>query len=285
MPAQIDLLLVPAGLLLGLLYLGLDRKIIARMQSRIGPPVWQPFCDIIKLFSKEDVDPEGASSLFTLFPPLALATAATTLLILPFGPIHFGGDVLLLIYLLATITVFQALAGFSSNSYFGWLGGWRLMLQLVGYELPFVVVLATLVFATNSASLVGMSASPLFYPFAFIAFLLCAQAKLLRGPFHIPDAETEIVAGAETEYSASKLGMLHLTHALETFILVSLAVTLFFGYTSPIPFLYQSFLILFILIALRAVTARLRIDQSVRFLWFVVTPIAIIDLLKTFLLG
>lgn len=280
------MLIIPIAFILAILYVGIDRKLGARMQNRVGPPIWQPLYDIFKLIQKEDVAPAGVSRFFSLFPVLALASTLFALLLLPAGSqvAGFAWDSLLLIYLLATGTAFVALSGFSSNSLFAAVGSWRKILLLIATEVPFLVVLSTLIIEAGSFSLQAIAAAPHFLPFAFVAFLLTAQAKLMRAPFNIPDAETEIVAGITTEYSGKNLAILELEHYLELFVLLALSALLFFSFTTWPIFILQTFLILMALITIRFITARLRIEQSLKFLLFFVTPLALIDLLRVMLL-
>lgn len=277
-----SLALIPLALIAGLLYEGIDRKLAARMQNRIGPPVWQPIYDILKLLEKESLRPEGTGPYFTVFPLLALAS---TSVVLPFiFTITFEGDVLLVIYLLAMSMAFLALSGFASLSPFGTVGGWREILQFIGYEFPFIVAVLAVALQSNSLSLGYISTASHSLPFAFSAFLLAIQAKLSRPPFHIPEAETEIVAGIETEYSGTRLAVLRLTKATELFVLVSLAVVLFFGLGTLKWFALNSLMVLFLLILTKVIVARLRIDQSIRFFWLFLGPLALIDLLRMVLL-
>ena len=271
------------GFLLSIIYSGIDRKLGAHMQNRIGPPILQPLYDLLKLIQKEDIHPEGISFFYALFPPLTLASAILLLLLLPLPTqlFSFTYDSLLLIYLLAMSSAFLILSGFSSNSTFASLGSWRHMLQLIGSELPFLLAFATLIVSANSFSLSKISASaPHLFPFAFIAFLISSQAKLSRAPFNIPDAETEIVAGITTDYSGKKLALLQYAHMLELFVLISLTVLLFIGYSTPELFLLHSLIILFLMTTLRFIIARFRIDQSIKFLWLALAPIALIDLVR-----
>lgn len=279
------MIIIPLALVLSILYVGIDRKVGARMQNRIGPPIWQPLYDILKLLQKEDVAPAGSSRFFTLFPVLAFASTFLILFILPTGTqlIGFSWDSLLLIYLLGMGTAFVALSGLSSNSPFGMVGAWRKILLLIATEVPLLIILAALVIESGSFSLQTISQTPHFLPFAFIAFLLTTQAKLMRSPFNIPDAETEIVAGVATEYSGKNLALLEFNHYIELVILLALAVTLFFGFGGWPLFILQTILLLFALITVRFITARLRIEQSLRFLLFGVAPLALIDLLRVVL--
>jgi len=280
------MLIIPIALILAILYVGIDRKIGARMQNRIGPPIWQPLYDILKLIQKEDLAPKGVSRFFTIFPIFALASTSLILFILPTGTqiMGFDWDALLLVYLFVMSTSFLVLSGFSSNNPFASVGSWRKLLLLLGTEVPFLVIIATLIIQSNSFSLQAISSTPRLLPFSFIAFLLTAQAKLMRAPFNIPDAETEIVAGITTEYSGKNLAILEFDHYLELIILLALGATLFLSFTTWPIFILQTFLLLLALITIRFITARLRIEQSIRFLWFFVAPLAIIDLLRVMLL-
>lgn len=279
-----SILIIPLGIFLGLIYAGIDRKLTARMQNRIGPPVWQPIYDIVKLWIKEEVSPKGVGPLYYLFPILTFMSAVLVLLVIPFGPVHFSGDVFLLIYLLVMVSTFMALSGFATNNYFGFIGAWRTIVQLVGTELPFIIVIITLILQTDSLSIMDFTKAYNILPFAFIAFIISNQAKLNRGPFHIPDAETEIIAGIETEYSGRRLMLLYLTHAIELFVLVSITAAFFLMPLTVLDFLVKSLVVLFIMICMRVVVARLRIDQSFKFLWFYIAPLALIDLIRVVLL-
>ncbi len=275
------ILLVPAGVVLGLIYQGIDRKLGARMQNRVGPPILQPIYDTLKLFAKGDIIPAGTSFLFTLFPVLAFATALSTL---PFlFMISFRGDIILILYLVTMITAFTALAGFASNNTYGVIGSWREIIQLLGCEFPLVAAIIAVILDSGSMTITQIALTPHYLPFAFVAFIIAIQAKLSRAPFHIPDAETEIIAGVRTEYSGTRLALLNLAASTELFILVSLGVLLFLGVPSTVLFFAYSLLIVFVMISLRVVTARLRIGQSFRFLWLVAGPLALIDIARIYL--
>ncbi len=277
-----SLALAPLALAIGLLYEGIDRKLAARMQNRVGPPILQPFYDIWKLIEKEHMRPEGTGIYFTVFPLLALCSVIVVVPLL--FTLSFEGDILLILYMLAMSTAFLALSGFASLNPFGAVGGWREILQFIGYEFPFIVATLAVALQSNSLSIGYISTASHFLPFAFFAFLLAVQAKLSRPPFHIPEAETEIVAGIETEYSGTRLAALHLVKSVELFALISFAVLLFFGFGTIEWFALNSLAILFFLSLTKVLVGRLRIDQSVRFFWLFLGPLALIDLIRVVLL-
>jgi NADH-quinone oxidoreductase subunit H len=272
-----------SAIFIGFVYEGIIRKIAARMHNRIGPPIWQPFFDWVKLMSKEDINTKYSSFLSVLSPVIALSSALTVAAFIPIAGsavISFTGDLLLVIYLIALSTLMIALAGFASGNMFGSVGGIREIIQMFAYELALIISLLTVGFMT-SFSIQPFSA--LAFPFALVAFIVCLQGELGLPPFHIPDSEQEVVSGPFTEYSGRKLAMFSLARAARLWILVSFGAVFFFGATTLAWFFIYSLLILFIVIVIRTIFARLKINQMFRFYWFVLAPIALIDLVRVLL--
>ena len=269
-----------ASIVLGFLYQGISRKLTARMQHRVGPPLYQPFMDFIKTLGKENIKPKASMGLFfTIAPIFVLASYLTVSVFIPFPttPFGFSGDMLLGIYFLVLASLFYAVAGFSSSSVFGSIGSIREIIQVFAYEFPFIVSFLTIGVFTD----LSFKPFPGFlFPFAFFGFLCSVQGKLSFPPFHIPEAEQEIVAGSLTEYSGSRLALFLLSDAVKFWVLVSLGVILFFNGGGILEFFLKSILLLFILVCVRAVFARLRIDQSFKFYWFFVGPLTLIDLIR-----
>ena len=266
---------------IGLLMQGIDRKLTAKMQNRIGPPLAQPFYDFMKLIQKKDIIPNNVSFFFTLFPVLTLVTS---ICILPFmGLISFQGDIILILYLMLMVSAFLALSGFSSGNPFATVGAWREVMMIIGYELPLIIVAVTVILDAGSLNLATIASTVHALPFAFIAFVLVIQANLARAPFHIPDAETEIVAGIHTEYSGVRLALMSLASAIDMFILVTLGIMLFLSPPTWYHFVAYGFGILFVLTTIKVITGRLRIDQMIKFFWFFVAPLALIDLVRVIL--
>jgi len=282
---EIFFLLVFPGLLaagfFGLLYEGLARKITARMQSRVGPPVWQPFLDFMKLMSKENITPRnGVGFLMTLCPVIAFASALSAIVFIPaagFSPAVFSGNMLPVIYLLVIYTLSFAIAGWASGSPLGSVGSIRELTLLLSYEFPFIASLLTVGFMT------GFTVSPflaLHFPLAFLAFIASVMASLSLPPFHVAEAEQEIVGGPLAEYSGPRLAMFSLAHAVKFWVLISLGAVMFLGGGTIEWFLIKSLFLVIVVAGAKTVFARLRIDQSFRLFWLVIGPLAVIDLIR-----
>ncbi len=289
--------------LIGLLYIGIDRKVTGHMQHRIGPPVWQEFLDVGKLLSKEDITPGAAQSpVFTAAPLIALGAAVTVMLLLPINSaqpaLTMVADLIVIIYLLNIPAICMMLGGYSSGSPFGATGAGRHVVQLFGYEFIFILAIIAVVVRVGSLSLpeiVGYQAQQGWLVLdwrllpAVIAALVAIQGKLLRVPFDIPEAETEIVAGALTEYSGPKLAIWRLAYDVETIVVAGLLAALFFGGPTAyvfgniqipgvVDFLIKTLAIVLLTTTLRNIMARLRIDQALKFYWTFAALLAILSL-------
>lgn len=270
-----------AAFFIGFLYLGIMRKVAAHMQHRIGPPIWQPFLDFLKLMSKENIKTRSSVGfLLTLCPIISFASVLTVIIFIPiagFGLISFPGSVFVIIYFLVLSSAFLAIAGFATGNPFGSVGSIREITQMVSYEFPFIVSLVTIGLLTNFEVIPYFS---LQFPFAFFAFLTGMLGKLSLPPFHIPEAEQEIVAGPLTEYSGPRLAMFELARAAGFWVLISLGAVFFLGAQSILTFAAYSACLLVLLIIFRAIFARLRISNAFRLCWFVIGPLAVIDLIR-----
>jgi NADH-quinone oxidoreductase subunit H len=270
-----------AAVFFGLLYEGLARKITARMQSRVGPPVWQPFFDWVKLMSKENITPRnGVGFLMTLCPVIAFASALSVIVFIPaagFSPAIFQGNMLVVIYLLVIYTLSFAVAGWASGSPLGSVGSIRELTLLFSYEFPFIVSLLTVGFMTGFQVLPFLA---LHFPLAFFAFLASVIGSLSLPPFHVAEAEQEIVGGPLAEYSGPRLGMFSLAHAVKFWVLISLGTVLFLGGGTIEWFLVKSLFLVIVVSVAKTVFARLRIDQAFRLFWLVIGPLSLIDLIR-----
>ena len=289
--------------LIGLLYIGIDRKVGAHMQNRIGPPIWQEFLDVGKLLSKEDITPAAAqTSVFTAAPLVALGAAVTAMLLLPITSaqpaLKTVADLIVIIYLLNIPAICMMLGGYSSGSPFGAVGAGRYVVQLFSYEFIFILAIIAVVVRVgdlNLPTIVGYQAQQGWLVLdwrilpAVIAALIAAQAKLLRVPFDIPEAHTEIVAGPLTEYSGPRLAIWRIAYDVETIVVAGLLVALFFGGPTDwvigsikipgiVDFLIKILAIVLLTTTLRNIMARLRIDQALKFFWTYVALLAIISL-------
>ena len=275
----ITLLFFPAGLFVlcnGLAYMWVDRKLVAQYQNRIGPRWFQPLADVMKLLSKEEVVPEGVDArLFNGLPLLALACALTAALYVPLvglqPPLNFPGDVIVTVYLLSVVTMSLALAGANTLDRFSLIGAVRTLTQLFSYEAPFLLALLgpAIVAQSWQISVINAYAGQhwlvLTQPIGFGVALVGLMGKLELPPFDAPEAETEIVKGALTEYSGRGLALFHLAKAVELVVGLTLIAAFYLGgITNPIDFFVKTLTLLLVLAGLQSLFARFRIEQTAK---------------------
>ena len=290
---------VSLSAIFSLLYRGVDRKLVAHMQGRVGPPVIQPFRDVRKLLMKENIIPDGAISwLFTAAPFVCLITSALLLLYIPlFGQealLGGFGDAILVIYLLLLPPLAFVLGGFASSSPYATVGAQREMVIMMSYELPLAVIIVSLAWrigrvADNPFMFSTIAESPIWSlvgPLGVIGSLILLFALLVvtigeagKVPFDIAEAETEIAGGLLVEYSGRNLCLFYLADIIKAFAMSSLVVALFIPYNlSPLVgigtpvlagivdglfFLVKVFAVMFISISVvRAAMARFKISQA-----------------------
>jgi len=276
------LVLFPSGLFLlaaSLAYEWVDRKLLAQFQNRIGPRWFQPFADVVKLLSKEEIVPRGGSSaLFLGLPVIGLAAALTAALYVPLAgrapSFSFTGDLIVTIYLLSVLTLCMGLAGSNTIGRFSLVGATRTLTQLFSYEAPFLLALLgpALVAGSWQISEISQYAQShwliLTQPIGFIVAVIGLMGKLELPPFDAPEAETEIVAGALTEYSGRGLALFRLGKGVEMVIGLTLVAAFFLGgVATPLLFLVKTLGLLVVVAGLQALLARLRIDQTVGLWW------------------
>jgi len=299
--AFFNLMVFPGFLFLslaGMLAEFCDRKLYARMQNRQGPPWFQPLADFIKLSSKEDIIPEDANPLmFRLMPLIALAAAATAILYIPIWKtgalFSFEGDLVIVVYLLTIPTMTFFLAGWYSASLYSMIGAVRSLTQLLAYEVPLYLALLAPACLADNWSLTGITnyydAHPWHWLLNLIGFgvaLVVMLGKLEKVPFDTPDAETEIVAGAFTEYSGRLLALFRMAISIETVVLASLLAAVFLPFglgLGPVAgfllYVVKTAFIIALISLLRTIFARFRIDQMVNFCWRYLAPAAMLQLL------
>ena len=258
-------------------FLWIERKAVARMQERVGPPFMQPFWDFVKLLGKSTPPRPGiAGLLMRAWPLIAVASAAGAVGLLPVLPASggFEGDLILLLALLEVPSICIIAAGFSSRSIFGEIGSAREAALSVSYNIVFLLAVVSIAASQHTFRLEDMAAqpsSPLRW-LGVIAILICLPAKLHLNPFSLPNAEQEIYAGPMTEYAGPELAMWELAHGLEWVAATGLVATLIaphiaFGVLAGLLFVGLSVAVVLALSIVAAATARLAIDSSVRFYW------------------
>jgi NADH-quinone oxidoreductase subunit H len=279
----------------GMLFSWVDRKVTARVQWRVGPPLLQPFWDFVKLLGKETLIPsESAKTLFLLAPLLGLSAVALVSTILWKSILNpqagFIGDLIVVLYFLMVPSLAVILGGFASKNPIASLGASREMKLMLGYELPFILACLVPIIKTGRSIQLGeiiiyqgshgVVAGNISGILALIAAIIVVQAKLTLVPFDIPEAETEIMSGPFVEYSGPPLAVFKLTRMMMLFTLPVFMVILFFGGMSfqgwNILWSILKVLLFLVLITLiRNTNPRLRIDQAVKLFWGPITVIAV----------
>ena len=278
----VALLFFPGGLaviLCGLLYEWVDRKLVARLQNRVGPRWFQPLADVVKLLAKEEVMPSGVDArLFVGLPIVGLAGALTAALYVPLAglaPAHsFPGDLIVGVYLLSLLTLCLGLAGSNTLDRFSLVGATRTLTQLFSYEAPFLLALLGPAIVAGSWQIDEIAAYAdgrwlaLAQPIGFVVALIGLMGKLELPPFDAPEAETEIVAGALTEYSGRGLALFRLGKGVELIVGLTLIAAFYLGGVAyPLEFFVKTLLLLLVVAGLQSLFARLRIDQTVGLWW------------------
>lgn len=278
----VSILVFPAGLtliLVGMFYEWIDRKLVARFQNRVGPRWFQPLADIVKLFAKEQITPALTNRfLFFGLPIVAISGALTAAVYVPLiglAPVHsFPGDLIVTIYLLSLLTMCIGLAGWNTSSRFSLVGATRALTQLFAYEAPFLLSLLgpALVAGSWQISEINLYAQNhwmvVSQPVGFLVALIGLMGKLELPPFDSPEAETEIVAGALTEYSGRGLAIFKLGKYIELIVGITLVSSFYLGgLNGVLPFLLKTLLVLVLMTILQTLLTRLRIDQTVGLWW------------------
>lgn len=286
------------------LALWIERKIAARMQTRLGPnmvgPVGllQPVADVIKLLQKEEIVPEKADqALFSLSPILAAVAAVAIGAVVPFANGWVGADIdigVVFILAIGAVNVLPVVgAGWASNNKFALLGGMRAVAQSVSYEVPLVLSALVPVMLAGSmkvSDIVRFQAEHqwlVVWPFfltipAFLIFLMAMLAEANRIPFDIPEAESELVAGITTEYSGMSFGLFYMAEYIHTVVASAVAAALFLGgWSGPFAdgahWMILKTVGLFLFIYwLRWSLLRFRSDQLLRLCWQVLVPVGVL---------
>ena len=288
---------------IGLLLAGIDRKVLARMQKRVGPPVIQPVYDVLKLFGKETIIPDAANRTAYLAAPLigfiALVFTALFIPIFGFGAFSSSADLIIILYLITIPAVCLIVGGSASGSPFAGIGISREMVTMMGYELPLILVFlavgrkvggATLCFSLRYIEAWQQYYGCLISKWALIpaaiAMLLIIPAEVGTQPFDVAEAETEICEGPLIEYSGRPLAIFKLNTAIKMFIMTSLFTVLFLGGIDT-GFVWLNAIILvaidicltvLCMTFIHAVTARLKIEHLFKFYWTVVAGLAVLSL-------
>jgi len=292
-----------------------ERRALAFLQDRLGPnrTGWQgtlqSVADAFKMMGKEDFAPSAADkAMFTLAPIMVMIGAVAIQVVVPYTKGWTDQDLNVgLIYIVA-ITSFTVLAillgGWASHNKYSLVGALRSGAQMISYEIPMILALIVVAMATGSLSLNAVVAAQSHYqwfaftmPFTFLLFFIASIAELNRGPFDLPESESELVAGYGTEYSGMRFGMFFLNEYAGMTIMSMITVTLFLGgWHGPLAglivihgvaivpilwFLIKVYALVFALIWIRLSVPRLQVDQLMDFAWKMLIPLGLVNLLAT----
>ncbi len=296
------------GLVTVIALIWVERKIAGRLQDRPGPNragpygLFQPFADMIKIFTKEITTPDGADKVaFNMAPILAMASVLLIWAVVPFAATVVGTNINVgVLYIVAVGSfgiVAVLMAGWSSNNKFALLGAFRAVAQMVSYEVPMVIALLVPVLLARSMGMNDIVAAqtPWFIilaPLAALIFLITSMAEVGRAPFDLIEAESEIVAGFHTEYSGMGFGMFYVSEFLHVWTVGALIATFFFGgWSGPgaeslpilgiLYFYIKTFIGYFLVTWIRLSLPRIRIDQLLAFNWKFLTPLSLVVLIVT----
>jgi NADH-quinone oxidoreductase subunit H len=289
-----------------------ERRFLAFMQDRLGPNrtgwqgILQSVADAFKMMGKEDFAPAQVDrAIFTMAPIMVMVGAVAVQLVIPYTKGWTGQDLNVGIIYIVAVTSFTVLAilmgGWASHNKYSLVGALRAAAQMVSYEVPMILALLVVAMGTGSLSLNAVVSAQHGYrwfffvmPFTFFLFYIASIAELNRGPFDLPEAESELVAGYSTEYSGMRFGMFFLNEYAGLTIMSMVSVTLFFGGwegpganllvvhgVSLIPFVWfmiKTYVLVFVLVWIRLTIPRLQVDQLMGFAWKILIPLGLFNI-------
>jgi NADH-quinone oxidoreductase subunit H len=280
-----------------------ERKVIGRFQDRLGPNRVGPFGflqtvpDVIKLLTKEIITPDKVDKvMYNIAPALSVVSVILIWAVMPFAPGVIGSDIDVGAIYFVAVSSFGTLAilfaGWSSNNKYALVAGFRVVAQLVSYEVPLVLSLLVPILLAGSMSMQSIVEAQrqgwyfILAPISMLLFFISSTAEVGRSPFDLLEADSEIVAGYNIEYSGMRFAMFFLGEWIHAFTICALTATLFFGgwlgpYVSEVPalgvlyFFIKMFAIYFVHVWIRSTMPRLRIDHLLDFNWKFLVPLAL----------
>jgi NADH-quinone oxidoreductase subunit H len=314
--SSVKVVVIMAAVLTGCAYATyMERKVVARLQHRMGPTyagpygLLQPIADAVKLIFKEDIVPGRVERVtYALAPVVSFVPALLTFVVVPFGSDievfgrqikMVGSDLnigILFVFAVTSLGVYGiVLAGWSSGSKYSLMGGIRSSAQMISYEVGYGLSIIGVLLVANTLSLrelVEMQSSVGDWfiwrqPLGFLLYLTCAIAETNRLPFDMPEAESELVGGYHTEYSSMRFAMFFMGEYANMLAVSAVGTTLFLGgwqgpYLPPVVwFVIKVFLFMFFYIWLRGTFPRFRYDQLMAFGWKVLFPLALLNTMVT----
>jgi len=273
----------------GLLFMGLGRKFTARFHRRYGPPFWQCYIDVIKLFSRKSISHHWIMDLGSLMGLAGLVAATMFMPIGRFMAFKTTGPIIVILYLMPIGYLGMAMGVSASKNPLATIGIARALTLMVGYEVPFATIILAMIARFGSTSLVRLtdvqqagfiSWNMITMPFGFVAGIIALLAMLGEKPFDTMIAPAEIASGPMVELSGKFLGLAFLQHSVAIFVETGLITILFLGGASSVwAFVLKQFFLYMLAIALNAIWARYRVEQATKFLLVTAGGLAFIQLL------
>lgn len=296
-----------------LAFVWLERKVSARIQSRLGPVYvggkfgWaQTIADALKLLMKEDTIPASADRLlFTIAPIIAFLATLLTFVAIPFSERIVAAELDIGIFFVLAVSSLGVIGiimgGWASNNKWSLYGGMRAASQIISYEIPVAMSLIGVVMFCGTLNMVeigrlqeggfwhwNLFRSPFLFAAGFVYFI-AALAEINRTPFDLPEAESELVSGYNTEYSGMKFALFFLAEFANLFVVSAIASVMFLGawnsflpwqvLPGPVWFLMKTFSLVVVIMWLRWTLPRLRVDQLMHVCWKVLIPITFVLLI------
>jgi len=288
----------------------MERKVIARIQDRVGPNragplgVLQGFADAVKMLTKEDITPKSADRIvYNLAPALAVIATILIYAVLPVAPGVIGADLNIGVLYIVAIggigTMAVLMAGWSSDNKYALLSAFRVVAQLISYEIPMIIALIIVVLAAGSMQMGEIIAAQdvpflVTLPLAFFIFFVATVAEIGRSPFDLLEAESEIIAGFHVEYSGMKFAFFFIGEYMHLFVAAGIGTTLFLGgWRGPgaseasilgvllgfVYFTVKTVILIFLMMWIRGTLPRFRIDHLLDFGWKFLVPVGLLGLM------
>lgn len=277
------------SIILGLLYMGIGRKYIARIRRCYAGPFYQSYIDVIKLFSKKSISHNWIMDFGVM---MGFAGIIATVIFLPIGPFtvfpDMKGNLIVIIYFMTIGYLGMAMGVAASGNPNATIGIARALALMVGYEIPFALAVILLVFVNRSSLLMDVIATQqgsishwnaFRYPFAFVGSLIALQGMLGEQPFDAMIAPAEIASGPMVELSGKFLGFGFLQHGAQIFLETGIIAAMFLGGGTFLGFFTKQLFLYLITLSIAAVFPRYRFEDAIKFFWIIPTSLVLIQLL------
>jgi NADH-quinone oxidoreductase subunit H len=290
-------------IIMAMAFIYVERRVLGRFQIRIGPNrigpfgLFQPVADTIKILIKEDIVPLNADKIIHLLAPaIAFIPVVMIFAVIPFqngaALVDLNIGIVYIVAVSSVSVVGMVMAGWSSNNKYALVSAMRVIAQVVSYEIPLALAVIGVVLFAGTLSMNGIVQAQtipyiLLQPMGFLIYFLAALAEINRTPFDLLEAEGEIVAGYNIEYSGIKFALFFLAEYTEAVAISAIITTIYLGgwkgpFLPPVLwFLIKLFAVFIVIIWIRSTLPRLRIDQVMGFAWKFLLPLAFINLLIT----